>query len=133
MPAALALAGLLLAGCAQGNEPTAYDETTQANFIQGCTGEGTGTTGASSDYCECAYGYFVDNVPFDAEAAKEAGLPEDPNFVAVNDALEKADDAMPESLEQAIAAACGTSDQPGPDTGGPTTSSTAPTGTSAPQ
>jgi hypothetical protein len=132
MLAAIAVTGLLLAGCSQGNEPTAYDETTEANFIQGCTGEGTGATGASSDYCQCAYRYFVDNVPFDADAAKEAGLPEEPNFVAVNDALEQADDAMPESLEQAIAASCGTSGRPGPDTGGPTTSSTA-TGTSAPQ
>jgi hypothetical protein len=117
MLAAIAVTGLLLAGCSQGNEPTAYDETTEANFIQGCTGEGTGATGAS----------------FDADAAKEAGLPEEPNFVAVNDALEQADDAMPESLEQAIAASCGTSGRPGPDTGGPTTSSTAATGTSAPQ
>jgi hypothetical protein len=130
MLAVLAVAGLLLAGCNQGNQPTAYDEVTEDNFIQGCTGEGTGSTGADPDYCQCAYRYFVDKVPFDADAAKEAGLPEEPNFVQVNDALKQADDAMPESIEQAIAAECGTSATTGPDTGGPTTAST---GTSAPQ
>ncbi len=129
--AVIAVAGLLLAGCNQSNEPTAYDDTTQANFLQGCTGESTDTTVASADYCQCAYQYFVDNVPFDADAAKEAGLPEQPNFKQVNEDLTKADDAMPDAIEQDIAAACGTSAAPGPDTGGPTT--TAATGTSLAQ
>jgi hypothetical protein len=62
------LSGALVAvGCAPNNNPTAYNETTQANFMEGCTGNfpGSGTTLASNTYCECAYQVFVKNMSID--------------------------------------------------------------------
>ncbi|WP_334142655.1 hypothetical protein [Rhabdothermincola sp.] len=69
---ALALA-LSLAACAHpSNTPTAYDDVTRENFIEGCTGiyEVGGTTstigaGSSRTVCECAYTWISENVPFD--------------------------------------------------------------------
>jgi len=99
--------GLTLAGCSQDNTPTAYDEVTEANFMQGCTGADTGEQGASEDYCRCAYQWFVDNVPINAEAATEQGLPEEPNFTQLNKDLSNDPEALPADIRDALATTCG--------------------------
>lgn len=127
---------LSVAGCSQDNTPTAYGEVTETNFLQGCTGEGTGERGASGDYCRCAYQWFVDNVPVNAEAAKEQGLPEEPNFVQLNDELSKDPNALPAGIRDGLAEACGSGATGGtaPGTSAPGTSApgTSAPGTSAP-
>jgi hypothetical protein len=101
------------------NEPDAYDDTTRANFIQGCTGivtEGTAldastsSVGAGADQatCECQYDYFVNNVPFDSAAAEAAGKGADAtNFVDLNQQLEDDPNSMPDDIEQGLRTACG--------------------------
>jgi hypothetical protein len=111
------LGGLALTACSPpSNEPDAYDDTTRTNFIQGCTGivtEGTAIdastssvgAGADADTCECQYNWFVDNVPFDADAATAAGKPW--NFVDLNQQLEDDPNSMPDEIKQGLQAACG--------------------------
>lgn len=70
---ALGLAGLVLAGCnVPSNDPTSYqdqNDLTQRNFVAGCTGadpivDGTTTTLAQANVCECQYAVFVAKVPY---------------------------------------------------------------------
>lgn len=59
------MASGVLAGCTEpSNAPTAYDDQTRANFVNGCTGgyRGSDTTLAAQSTCECAYNWLVDNV-----------------------------------------------------------------------
>jgi hypothetical protein len=98
------LAAAVLAGAACGvpsNAPEAYNDTVQANFVQGCTGEvqetgGTTTTLATADYCRCAYGVFVAQVPYNDDSrddSRYAGYPaEAPTFTALNADVANQDD-----------------------------------------
>lgn len=84
--AALTLA-ISLGACAHpSNTPTAYDDVTRENFLEGCTGtykvgSTTSTLGVATDQqtCECAYTWISENVPFDqfreinTKAGKDAG------------------------------------------------------------
>jgi hypothetical protein len=117
--ALVALLGGLAALTACGppsNEPDAYDDTTRANFIEGCTGivtEGTAldastssvAAGADAATCECQYNWFVDNVPFDSDAQEAAGAAT--NFVELNQQLEDDPNSMPDDIKQGLQAACG--------------------------
>lgn len=140
--AALALCGLLAAGCTTpSNEPDSYDDTTRANFLEGCTGivtEGTGADASTSSIgegadlavCECQYDWFVQNVPFDADAAEAAGLGRDaPNFVELNQQVQDDPESLPENIRQAMRAcadgtAPGTGEPQGEGAGTSSTSST---------
>lgn len=67
----------VLAGCTQPlNDPTAYDDQTRANFVNGCTGgySGSDTTLAAQSTCECAYNWLVDNVSISDFNAISKGL-----------------------------------------------------------
>lgn len=72
---ALGLAGVAALGlvaCAPDNTPTSYDAVAESSFMKSCTGnapefDGTTTTLAGTGYCECAYGVFVANVPFNED------------------------------------------------------------------
>jgi hypothetical protein len=113
--AALAVAVLALTACnPPSNEPDAYDDVTQSNFLQGCTGivtEGTALdastssigSGASRAVCECQYEYFVTNVPFDSAAAEEAGAgPDAPNFVELNQQVEDDPESLPQDIKDGL-------------------------------
>lgn len=115
--AALALCGLLAVGCTTpSNEPGDYDDTTRRNFLEGCTGivtEGTGQDASTSSIgegadlatCECQYDWFVQNVPFDSDAAEAAGLgPDAPNFVELNRQVQDDPNSLPEDIRQAMQA-----------------------------
>jgi hypothetical protein len=115
--AVLAIAIVALTGCnPPSNEPDAYDDVTRSNFLQGCTGivtEGTAIdastssigAGASQAVCECQYDYFVQNVPFDSDAAEEAGLgPDAANFVELNQQVENDPGSLPQDIKDGLQA-----------------------------
>ncbi len=118
-----------LAGCSTpSNTPEAYDDTVKTNFMNGCTATAppakTGETGeslgdgASDQYCECAYNWFVNNVPYSDSTASEGQAPANPAFAAfdfktINADLADDPEAMPEEIKTALAEACGTSEDPG--------------------
>lgn len=141
LPAVVVAALFVITACnPPSNEPDAYDDTTKANFVQGCTGivtEGTaldastssleGGAGADPQTCECQYNYFVDNVPFDSEAAEQQGEgPDAPNFVELNQQLEDDPNSMPDDIKNGLQAACldgnsvGTTQGPGESQSGTT-------------
>lgn len=104
------------------NAPKAYDDVTEANFIEGCTGVVTtsGTAenpstsivtdnGASSTVCKCQYDWFVSNVPFDQQAADDAGTPDQVDFQQLNQQLQDNPDSMPQEYQDALKSACGSS------------------------
>lgn len=118
--AVLCAAFLALTACSvPSNEPDAYDDTTRANFIQGCTGivtEGTALDASTSSIgpgaplavCECQYEYFVENVPFDSAAAEDAGLgPDAVNFVELNQQVENDPNSLPQDIKDGLQQACG--------------------------
>jgi hypothetical protein len=140
--AVVAVIALALVGVAcnpPSNEPDEYDDTTRSNFLEGCTGivtEGTALDastssigeGADPSVCECQYEWFVDNLPFDSDAAEQQGQgPDAVNFVELNQQLEDDPNSMPEDIQSSLRTAC-------LGGGGPTTQGTgeAQTGTSAP-
>ncbi len=139
----LALVG---AGCKQpSNTPSAYDSTTQSNFLHGCTGEGSGTSLASQDACQCAYDWLVQNVPYNATNASTpttistntgdvsqnflTDLPDGTTFSSINSAVTgNPSGAVPPQVSDGLAKACAskgwttTTTTAGPSNGGPTTS-----------
>jgi hypothetical protein len=89
--------------------------------VQGCTGVVTiGTDqdaetsvvgeGADPAVCECQYDWFVQNVPFDSDAAKAAGQGEDATtFTELNQQLQDDPQSMPEFVKEGLASSCGAS------------------------
>jgi len=102
----VAVAALTLAGCAQSNTPSEYNNLTKQNFLELCTnfyyqleGEGDSQTltitsstiagevkGLSPDICTCQYEVFANNVPINDDAAKAAGY-KFINFTTLNSDL----------------------------------------------
>jgi hypothetical protein len=120
--ALLVLGATLLTACSPpSNEPDEYNDVTRANFIQGCTGIVTiGTDqdaetsivgeGADESVCECQYQWFVDNLPFDSDAAKAAGQGDDATtFVELNQQLEENPNSMPDLVKEGLESSCGDS------------------------
>jgi hypothetical protein len=122
---------LLAGACNQSNTPTAYDDTTQKQFLAGCTGNTsddaeTGntqnasddppTTLASQDACQCAYDWLVINVPYN-DANKDTPITiegvgsqnftyTDKTFQGINDDLADNPDNMPDQIKSGLADAC---------------------------
>lgn len=153
-PLLFALVGavaLLAGACNQSNTPTAYDETTQKQFIAGCTGNTsddaeTGntqnagddppTTLASQGACQCAYEWLVINVPYnDANKSTPVTIEgigsqdftyTDQTFQGINDDLADDPNAVPPQIQDGLADACKDKGWAQPTTtttsgGGPTT------------
>jgi hypothetical protein len=133
------------------NEPDTYDDVSKANFIEGCTGvvtvgtaESASTSvvsdGASASVCECQYEWFVDNMPFDSEAAKTQNTRADGlTFDELNQQLGDNASSMPQDVQDDLKAACqGSSTSPGTtesqagSTGGPNDTAIETTTTTAP-
>src|SRR6478752_3072215 len=76
--ALVATVGLALTACTTpSNNPEAYTDQVQANFVAGCTGQfttsdGVTTTLASNDVCQCNYAVYVYNVPYDDNAKSQS-------------------------------------------------------------
>ena len=68
---AFAVLALVAAACSQSNTPQFYNSVTRDNFMQGCTGGGTGTTLADSSLCDCLYTVTTGTIPA-SEADKKA-------------------------------------------------------------
>lgn len=142
---AFLVALLALPACSPpSNTPKAYDDVTEANFIEGCTGVVTtsGTAenpstsivtdnGASRDVCKCQYDWFVENIPFDQKAADEAGTPDQVDFQQLNQQLQDNPDSMPEDYQSGLKTACGTSTVGAGESLTPTTRAAEPTDTVA--
>lgn len=122
----LVLALFGLAACsAPSNAPSDYDALTESNFMDGCTAVSPPPdttslgTGASQAYCQCAYNWFVDNVPYDT------GNPETfdgTTFKSLSSKLGDSPADMPEAIQTGLANDCGTSAEPkDPPTTTPTT------------
>jgi hypothetical protein len=141
---------VLLAGaCNRSNTPSSYDETTQKQFMAGCTGntsddaesgdtsnagDGTPTTLASQDACACAYEWLVINVPYN-DANKDAPITiegigsqnftfTDGTFQGINDDLADNPEGIPQPIQDGLAEACadhGWHQPPSTSGGGPTT------------
>ncbi len=108
----LALGAVLLGGCSvPSNAPDAYDAQVQEDFVLGCTGDvgevdGTTTTLASTSVCECSYQVYVDNVPYNDDAAGQPPFvgvwPEDaPVFTSLDSDLASDQNAI-EKLPQPV-------------------------------
>jgi len=118
---------VLLAGCnVPSNAPEAYDEQVERDFLIGCTGglgevDGTTTTLARPDDCQCAYDVFVATVPYDDEARADpafAGYPEgSPVFTSLDKDLgsdPSAIEGLPASVREELAACIGGGTGPTP-------------------
>jgi hypothetical protein len=129
--AAFAFGLLALSACKPpSNEPTSYDDVTEANFMEGCTGIATSgtaeststsvvtTDGASSEVCKCEYDYFVANVPFDQKAAEAQGNKDAPNFQDLNQQLQDNPDSMPQNIQDDLRSKCAEGEQVTPTTSG---------------
>lgn len=98
--AALGVATMVLVACGvPSNEPTSYADQnglSYKNFIAGCTGadpivDGTTTTLAPSNICECQYAVFVANVPYndtDKTKSEYAGY-QGNTFLEINNQLKR--------------------------------------------
>jgi hypothetical protein len=108
-----------LSACSRpSNTPDAYNDVTEANFVEGCTGiVTTGTAedastssvaaGASEDVCRCQYNWFVQNLPFDQQAADDANQgPDRLDFKELNQQLQDDPTSMPEYIQQDLRDAC---------------------------
>ncbi|HEY5153790.1 MAG TPA: hypothetical protein VIJ47_03580 [Acidimicrobiales bacterium] len=134
---------LLGAACKQpSNTPSAYDSTTESNFVHGCTGSGEGTTLAPTDACQCAYNWLVENVPYNATnastpttiTATQPGSSDTveisqsfidvggATFSSINKDVASNPDSVPQSVQDGMAKACGSKGWKVHPTGGPTTS-----------
>jgi len=138
--ALVASLALLGAGCKQpSNTPSAYDSTTETNFVHGCTGQGSGTTLASQDACQCAYDWLVQNVPYNStnqqtpttiatangEISQNFINLDDATFSSINSAIASNPDSVPQAVQNGMAKACaprGWKQPQGSSSGGPTTS-----------
>jgi hypothetical protein len=131
-------AAVLTACSPPSNAPQAYDDVTKANFVQGCTGVVTiGTDqdaetsivgeGADTSTCECQYDWFVQNVPFDSEAAGASGQGENAlTFTELNQQLQDDPQSMPDSIKEGLESSCGSS---ATSSGGPSGTTEAQSGT----
>lgn len=120
----------LLAGCAQSNTPTGYDEVTRENFIEGCMGEGSNLPGASEETCVCAYDWISLNVPFNSETRASVGDYAGPDFVDLDKTLRNSPEQFPQEITDVLSEQC-----PGwgtPGSGSDQTDSTAVVGPMAP-
>ena len=81
---------LVVSGCTQpSNAPTEFDDQVQSNYLSTCAGdfEGSGTSLASSESCQCQYtvvtGYYQDDftgfqeMDNELRSNPEASLPDD--------------------------------------------------------
>jgi hypothetical protein len=144
---AFALGLLALTACKPpSNEPKSYNDVTEANFIEGCTGivttgttgsDGSGgpstsvvtTNGASSSVCKCEYDWFVANVPFDQKTADSAGQgPDKVDFQQLNQQLQDDPTSMPQDIQDSLNSACSKGELVTPNTSQSGTS-IAPSGT----
>jgi hypothetical protein len=97
LAALAAVVGLALSACTTpSNNPEAYTDQVQANFVAGCTGQfttsdGVSTTLASNDVCQCNYAVYVYNVPYDDNAKTQSTYSGygGQTFLAINDTLKK--------------------------------------------
>lgn len=70
----LAGASLVLAGaCSGDDEPNAYNDETESNFIESCAAGGDEAT------CQCMYDKIVETVPFEEFKALDEELQDNPN------------------------------------------------------
>ncbi len=109
-PVALAaLVVILVAGCSvPSNTPGDYDDTTKAQFIEGCTatdnqGNSIGN-GSTPAYCECAYNWISSNYPYSQDTAQPgySGI----TFSDLNNSLRNDPGAMPAELTDQLADNC---------------------------
>jgi hypothetical protein len=129
----LAVVALLSVACKQDNTPSSYNDVTQQNFIDGCTGNtsdngatgntenagnGPATTLAPTSACECAYKWIVLNVPYN-DANKKAPTTIDgvgsqvftpdyggKTFQQINDDLQDNPGNVPGDIQTALAKEC---------------------------
>jgi hypothetical protein len=139
--ALVAAIALLGAGCKQpSNTPSAYDSTTESNFVHGCTGQGSGTTLASQEACQCAYDWLVQNVPYNSANEQAPTTIATTNggdisqsfinldgatFSSINNGISANPDSVPPAVQDGLAKACssrGWKVQSSSSSGGPTTS-----------
>jgi hypothetical protein len=105
-----ALLVVALAACSTpSNTPSAYDDATQANFVEGCTAtDATGGSvgqGQSPETCQCKYEWFVGNVPYSPDTAGE-GYSGD-TFTGLQSQMHSNPDSMPTQIADDLAQACG--------------------------
>lgn len=111
----LAFTVVALSACQASNVPPAYNDTTKSSFMETCTGgvpptDGTTTTIAPANYCTCAYGVFVAQVPYDDKAKESVPGYNGPSYVTLNNELQKDAnqlDKLPDSVKQSIQACKG--------------------------
>lgn len=128
---------LVLAGCVTpSNTPDNYNAQVETNFVQGCQAlnpqNSSIGTGASQAYCQCAYNWFTNNVPYSSNTAP-AGYTGD-TFEGLTSTLGQDPAKMPQAIQDALAASCagtGSSGSPN-DTAVTPSTSLAPSTTVAP-
>jgi hypothetical protein len=110
--AALAALALLATACHEDNTPQHYDSVTKDNFVQGCTGGGTGTTLASDSLCTCLYNVTTASIPASASDKKTRGGSKTfatyngKTFIQINDELKNDPNSLPSSLTDAFKENC---------------------------
>jgi hypothetical protein len=122
----VALSALTLGACSQANTPEEYNTLTQQNFLESCTNyyfDNTDDTLARTDntvkadvtapdqgQCQCAYDVFVQKMPINETAAKDAQWAgyTGPNFTGLNSQLKtdptKGWDSVPDDIKSDVAA-----------------------------
>ena len=97
---------------APSNAPSDYDALTEENFIDGCTAESPPPdttdlgTGASPEYCQCVYNWYVNNLPY----SEGNGSYDNSTFKGLNSSLSKEPEGLPQSIKDAVGESCGTSE-----------------------
>ena len=121
---AVASVALFGASCAQPNTPQTYDaqdNLDQTNFMQGCTGQGTGTTLASTDLCTCLFTWVEANIPASSQDKKDRTNPDGsqtfanydgPTFIQINDDLKNHPENLPDFVQQGFQQSCGAQGYP---------------------
>jgi hypothetical protein len=111
----LAFVVVALSACQASNLPPGYNDTTKSSFMETCTGgvppiDGTTTTIAPTDYCTCAYGVFVAQVPYDDKAKESVPGYSGPSYVTLNSELQNDAnklDTLPDPVKAALKACRG--------------------------
>ena len=142
--AVLGLVAVLGVACHPDNTPNSYtaqNNLVQDNFVQGCTGEGTGTTLAPTNGCNCAISWIIANVPYDDANKKTPTTVQGPNgdisqtfdsgyegdtFKQIDSGLANNPGNLPQSNQDGIGSACASQGwkvpaSSGSQGGGPTT------------
>jgi hypothetical protein len=137
--ALVAALALMATACHEDNTPQFYNSVTKDNFIQGCTGSGTGANGAtgttlaSNDLCTCLYNVTTASIPASSadkkKRSQQFGSYTGKTFIQINDSLKNDPNSLPSSLTDAYAEHCGAEGYKGAPTtttksgsgGGPTT------------